>query len=98
MTAREPIESRLEKLGRAIGSDESLTQKVMGRIDSLKNDREKPAELKTASLLKIFIINRFTKLAAAAVIVAGAVLGVKVLMNDLARPAYALEQTLEASM
>ena len=41
--------------------------------------------------------NPITKLAAAAVIVLGVVLGIKVLMNDLARPVYALEQTIEAS-
>jgi hypothetical protein len=40
--------------------------------------------------------NPITKLAAAAVIVAGVVFGLKVLMSDLARPAYALEQTLDA--
>jgi hypothetical protein len=96
MTAKEPIESRLEKLGRAIGSDESLVQNVMGQINSIKIDRKKFAEFEGSSLLRRFIMNRLTKLAAAAVIAVGIVFGVKVLMNDLARPAYALEQTLEA--
>jgi hypothetical protein len=96
MTAKEPIESRLEKLGRAIGSDESLVANVMSRIDSIKVDQKKFAEFKSGSLLRSFIMNRFTKFAAAAVFVVGVVFGLKVLMNDLARPAYALEQTLEA--
>ena len=96
MTAKEPIESRLEKLGRAIGSDESLVANVMSRIDSIKVDQKKFAEFKRSSLLRSFIMNRFTKFAAAAVFVVGVVFGLKVLMNDLARPAYALEQTLEA--
>ena len=96
MTAKEPIESRLEKLGRAIGSDESLVQNVMSRIDSIKVDQQKFAEFKNSSLLRRFIMNRFTKLAAAAAIVVGVVFGAKVVINDLARPAYALEQTLEA--
>jgi hypothetical protein len=96
MTAKEPIESRLEKLGRAIGSDESLVANVMSRIDSIKVDQQKFAEFKSSSLLRSFITNRFTKFAAAAVFVAGVVFGLKFLMNDLAGPAYALEQTLEA--
>ena len=96
MTAKEPIESRLEKLGRAIGSDESLVAKVMSRIDSIKADQKEFAKFNRSSLLKSFITNRFTKLAAAAVIAVGVVFGVKVVINDLASPAYALEQTLEA--
>ena len=96
MTAKEPIESRLEKLGRAIGSDESLVARVMSRIDSIKVDQKKFAEFKSSSLLRSFIMNRFTKFATAAVFVVGVVFGVKLIMNDLARPAYALEQTLEA--
>lgn len=96
MTAKEPIESRLEKLGRALGSDESLVANVMSRIDSIKVDQKKSAEFTSGSQLKSFIMNRFTKFAAAAILVVGLVFGLKVLMNDLARPAYALEQTLEA--
>jgi len=96
MTSKEPIESRLEKLGRTIGSDESLVANVMSRIDSIKVDQKKFVKSRSSSQFRIFIMNRFMRLAAAAVIVLGAVLGVKVLMNDLARPAYALEQTLEA--
>ncbi|MGA2677899.1 MAG: hypothetical protein ABSF37_01220 [Sedimentisphaerales bacterium] len=96
MTAKEPIESRLEKLGRAIGSDESLVARVMSRIDSIKVDQKKFAEFKSSSLLRSFIMNRFTKFVTAAVFVVGVVFGVKLIMNDLARPAYALEQTLEA--
>jgi hypothetical protein len=96
MTAKEPIESRLEKLSGAIGSDESLVANVMSRIDSIKANQKKFAEFKSSSLLRSFIMNRFTKFAAAAVFVVGAAFGLKVLMNDLARPAYALEQTLEA--
>jgi hypothetical protein len=96
MTAKEPIESRLEKLGRAIGSDESLVANVMSRIDSIKVDQKKFAEFRSSLLLRNFIMNRFTKFAAAAVFVVGVAFGLKVLMNDLARPAYALEQTLEA--
>jgi hypothetical protein len=96
MTVREPIESRLEKLGGAIGSDESLVANVMSRIGSIKIDQQKFAEFKSSSLLKNFIMNRSAKFATAAVFVVGVAFGLKVLMNDLARPAYALEQTLDA--
>ena len=48
MTAKEPIENRLEKLGRAIGSDESLVANVMSRIDSIKADQKKFAEFKSS--------------------------------------------------
>jgi len=96
MTAKEPIENRLEKLGRAIGSDESLVANVMSRIDSIKVDQKKSAEFTSSSQLRSFIMNRFMRLAAAAVIAVGIIFGVKVLINDLASPAYALEQTLEA--
>ena len=96
MTAKEPIESRLEKLGRTIGSDESLVANVMSRIDSIKVEQKKSAGFTSGSQLKSFIMNRFTRLAAAAVIAVGIIFSAKVLINDLARPAYALEQTLEA--
>jgi hypothetical protein len=98
MTAKEPIETRLEKLGRAIGPDESLVARVMSRIGSIKVDQKKFEKFKSPDVsgLRRFIMNRFTKFAAAAVIAVGIVFGVKVVMNDLARPAYALEQTLEA--
>ncbi|MCJ7730368.1 MAG: hypothetical protein MUO27_10900, partial [Sedimentisphaerales bacterium] len=95
MTAKEPIESRLEKLGRAIGSDESLVQNVMGQINSIKIDQKKFAEFKSSSLLRRFIMNRLTKLAAAAVIIIAGVLSITFLHKSVA-PAYALEQTIQS--
>jgi hypothetical protein len=96
MTAKEPIEGRLEKLVRAIGSDESLVNHVMSRIESIKPAQNKYEEFNSNSLLRKFYLSRFTKFAAAAVIVLGVILGVKVLLNDLERPVYALGQTIEA--
>ena len=91
MTAKEPIEQKLKNLAQAIDTDDSLVESVMNRIDAeptrtnkLKN---KPA--------RRFIMNRFTKLAAAAVIVIAVVLSATFLDIDVA-PAYAIEQTIEA--
>jgi hypothetical protein len=98
MTGKEPIETRLEKLGRAIGSDENLVKSVMSRIESIEISRKNSVELKSphTTMPGKLILNRFTKLAAAAAIVVGTVFGLKALMNELAKPAYALEQTLDA--
>ncbi|MFC1738072.1 hypothetical protein ACFL1G_03370 [Planctomycetota bacterium] len=63
MIAKKPIEKKLEELGRAIGSEDSLVDEVMSRIDA------RPIAQPTR-LLRRFIMNRFTKLTAAAVIVA----------------------------
>jgi len=47
MTAKKNIEDKLEELGQAIGSDESLIENVMSRIDAkpiAKSNRiERPA-------------------------------------------------------
>jgi hypothetical protein len=94
MSATEPIENRLEKLGRAIGSDKNLVQKVMSRIDSIEIDRKKPE--KSVSFNTSVFIKYFVKLTAAAVIIFGIAFGLKVLTNEFARPAYALEQTIDA--
>ena len=96
MTAKETIEERLEKLGRAIGSDASLVEDVMSRIDAKgageSNGKDK---LKNKLIAGRFIMNRFTKLAAAAVILIAAVLLINFL--DKSTPsAYAIEQTVEA--
>ena len=92
MTAKEPIEGRLEKLGRAIGSDESLVARVMNKIDQKQFTEFKSPE---TSGLRRFIMNRFTKLAAAAVIIIAAVVSIVVLEKS-ASPAYAIEQTVDA--
>jgi hypothetical protein len=97
MTSKEPIENRLEKLGRVIGSDESLVARVMSRVDSIEADQKKFAKSPSASQFRLFLMSRLVRLAAAAVIAAGIIVGAKALINDLAKPAYALEQTLEAS-
>lgn len=69
MTTDKNIENKLEELGQAIGSDESIVEKVMTHIDA-----EPISETKLIAWR--FIINRFTKFAAAAVIVIAVLVGI----------------------
>ena len=96
MTAKEPIEEKLEKLGRAIGSDDSLLENVMNRIDSEPTESRRIDNLKNKLILRRFIMNRFTKLTAAAVIIIAVVLSVTILDKSVTS-AYAIEQTIEAN-
>ena len=63
MTAKETIEQRLKELGQAISPDETLIENVMSRIEA------EPDYNKKKILVRRFIMNRLTKLAAAAVII-----------------------------
>jgi len=89
MTADKNIENKLEELGQAIGSDESMAEKVMSHINT-----EPIAEFK--QIKRRFIMNRFTKLAAAAMIIAAVALSIS-FWDKLIPTAYALEQTIEAN-
>ena len=93
MNAQENLEEKLQKLGRAIGSDDSLVEQVMNRIDAAEPSRTYKFRNKLA--VRRLIMNRFSKLAAAAVIIIAAVLAITVLDKSIA-PAYAIEQTIEA--
>ena len=91
MIAKEATEERLEKLGRAIGSDDSLAENVMSRIDQFSRI-EKSGNKR---ITRRFAMNRFTGLAAAAVIIIAVALSI-IFFDRLTVPAYAIEQTLEA--
>jgi len=96
MTGKEPIEERLENLGRAVGLGESIVDNVMKRIDAgpvAESDRTRKS--KGELIARRFIMNRFTKLAAAAVIIIAAVLSITFLDKSVTS-AYAIEQTIEA--
>jgi len=62
MTAKKDIENRLEELGQAIGTDESLVENVMSRI------KAKPIA-ESNRIERRFTMSRLMKLAAAAVII-----------------------------
>ncbi|MCP4609194.1 MAG: hypothetical protein GY845_10825 [Planctomycetes bacterium] len=89
MTTDKNIENKLEELGQAIGSDELMIEKVMTHISV-----EPIAELN--QIKRRFIMNRFTKLAAAAMIFIAAAITITFL-DKSASPAYALDQTVEAN-
>lgn len=76
MTAKEPIEEKLENLGRAIGADDSLLENVMNRIDAEGTESHRSRNLKNKLTLRRFIMNRFTKLTAAAVILIAVLIGI----------------------
>jgi len=71
MTIKETVEEKLEKLGQAIGSGDSLVENVMSRIDTkVTYESNKAGKLKNKLILRRFVMNRFTKLAAAVVMIA----------------------------
>lgn len=69
MTTKNNLEEKLEELGRAIGSDESLAESVIGHIDA------KPIG-EPDRIRRRFTMRRLTKLAAAAVIILAVLIGI----------------------
>jgi hypothetical protein len=73
---RDDLESRLEDLGRVLGTDASMVPRVMDRIEQAPGDQ--PAETRTMkyeSSIRRLVMNRISKFAAAAVIVIGVIVG-----------------------
>ncbi len=91
MTLNDNLENELQQLGKAIGSDESLTRKVVSRIDKPAPERQR----KTISLIREITMNRFAKLAAAAAIIIGLIVWSKI-PSSVVPTAYALQDTIEA--
>ena len=95
MTAKEPIEEKLENLGRAIGSDDSLIENVMSRIDAEAAESHRIQNLKNKLILRRFIMNRFTKLATAAVIIIAVLVGIHLSGGSLDMASTAFAQITE---
>ncbi|MHC4464813.1 MAG: tetratricopeptide repeat protein [Planctomycetota bacterium] len=95
MIAKENLEEKLEELGQAISSDDSLVENVMSRIDATPAvESNRTGKFNNKLISRRFIMNRFTKFtAAAAVIIVGAALSITVI-DKLTSPAYAIEQTI----
>ncbi|MHC4124019.1 MAG: hypothetical protein ACYSSI_10630 [Planctomycetota bacterium] len=90
MTTKNNLEEKLKSLSNAIGSDEHLVKNVMSRIET------KPIKLKPCeTFARRFIMNRFTKLAAAALIIIAAIISIN-LLDKTIPAAWAIEQTIEA--
>ena len=85
----EQIKNKLSDIGRAVPNAESQNRSIKRVRNMIENYEEK----KTRTLLwRTFMKSPITKLAAAAVIIFAVVLGI----NLSARPAWAIEQTIEA--
>ncbi|MCP4258629.1 MAG: hypothetical protein GY774_14180 [Planctomycetes bacterium] len=89
MTTNENLDKKLEELGQAIGSNESMIERVITHINT-----EPIAEFNQNK--RRFIMNRFTKLAAAVVIIAAVALSINIWDRSMPT-AYALDQTIEAN-
>ncbi len=77
MTAEETLQKRLEKLAQAISPDETLIENVMSRIETkATGESERIEKLSTKFIARRFIMNRFTKFAAAAAIVIAVLVGI----------------------
>lgn len=96
MTIKETLEEKLEKLGRAIGSDDSLIENLMNRIDAKAFEKSKSAGRSNNKLITgRFTMNYFVKIAAVAVIIVAVALSI-VVVDKFSSQAYAFDQTLEA--
>ena len=70
------IENRLQDLGRTLGTDDTMAPRVMARIDKALGDQPfKTGTMKREFVIRRLVMNRMKKLAAAAVILIGVVLG-----------------------
>jgi len=97
MTSEETIEKRLEKLAQAISPDETLIENVMSRIDTKSiGESERIEKLSTKFIARRFIMNRFTKIAAAAAIIVGMFIGLKVFKTNQVSAAQVLHQAAGA--
>ncbi len=95
MTAQDNVENKLNELAEAIGEDDVLVENVMSRIDAAPIAQAEK-NFKNKLFVRRFIMNRFTKLAAAAVIIIAAIFSVTIFDKTMPT-AYALEQTIEAN-
>ncbi|MBN2271017.1 MAG: hypothetical protein JXN61_10405 [Sedimentisphaerales bacterium] len=98
MTAHENnIEQKLQQLAQALESQDSIIPGVMSRIEALPKGRPgKHDNQKSILMIRRIIMNRFTKFAAAAVIIISVVLAIGV-WNKSMPAAYALECTIRAN-
>jgi hypothetical protein len=92
MTIKETVEEKLEKLGLAIGSDDSLVEDVMSRVDTAtfcESDRI------NNKLVRRIIKSPFMKLAAAAVIIIAVTIVVTWLGSSIEGSSVALGKVME---
>jgi len=70
------MENRLQDLGRTIGTDETMAPRVMARIDNALGDQPfETRKTKRQFVVRRLVMNRMSKLAVAAVVLIGVVVG-----------------------
>lgn len=89
MTTEKNVENKLKELSKAIGSDESIVKEVIKHINA-----EPIAGFK--QIKRRFIMNRFTKLAAAAVLIVVIFIGLAVFKTNQVSAAQVLHQAADA--
>jgi hypothetical protein len=89
------IESRLEAFGRDLRSRESVVSSVMNRITMIPASTG-PVPSRQDALIWRFMMNRYTKIAAAAAILIIAVVATVTMVEKSTTIAYALDQTIAA--
>ena len=96
MIAKETIEEKLEELAQAISPNETLIENIMSRIDTKSvGESERIEKLSTKFIARRIIMNRFTKLAAAAVIIIAVGIGTHYFTGDGATPVYGITEALK---
>jgi hypothetical protein len=95
MTEKNKIETRLEALGSELRGQESVVGDVMDRINRISAAAQPLRERRDAVMWR-FIMNRYTKIAAAAAVLIIAAIVTFMAMEKATPMAYALEQTVAA--
>jgi hypothetical protein len=93
MAHKDKLENKLEELGRAVGCDDSIVDTVMSRIEARTFGESK--RVKNEFLVRKIIMNRFTKLAAAASIIVAIFFGIKFFAFDGTAVVYAITDAPE---
>ncbi len=76
---KDRLEDRLRDLGRTLGTDETMVSRVMDRIEEAPGDPPfETGTVKRGIWIRRLVMSRMSKLAAAAVIVVGAIVGFRV--------------------
>ena len=95
MTSKETVEEKLKNLAQSISPDDKLVENVMSRIDTKPFAHSRRIEKLSAKLIaRRLIMNRFTKFAVAAVLIAAVALSITIL-DKSATPAYGITDVPE---
>jgi len=92
MDTKKSLEKQLEQLGQAVSRDDAFVANVMARINAVEPGRIKQ---NNKLLFRSFIMNRFTKFAAAAVIIIAVIFSINIIDRSVPA-AFGIEQVIAA--